>query len=212
MGFNKMRWEQDLINDIRTGTDYDHDDNNGRGLCVRDQPFKEPDPYEGQVTVANRNALTEQFLKVRDTAKAILEIGVARNGDDSAVHCFLRDKKDDTIYIGIDLDDKSYLDNPNKNIYTIQGSSSDIDANIEKMKSWGVTELDFIFIDGWHSINQVMTDWEYTKILSPTGIVGFHDVSEHPGPYHFVRNLNTDIWNVEILCPTDWGIAFVRRK
>jgi hypothetical protein len=212
MGVNQMKWEQDLIKNIRTGTDYDDDDHNGRGMITRDQPFKEPDPYEGQVTVANRNDLTFHFLKVRDNAKAILEIGVARNGDDSAVHRFLRDKNDDTIYVGIDLDDKSYLDNPAKNIYTIRGSSSDIDANIEKMKSWGVDQFDFIFIDGLHSINQVVTDWEYTKLLSPTGIVGLHDVSEHPGPYHFVRNLNTDIWNVEILCPTDWGIAFVWRK
>jgi hypothetical protein len=204
-----MKWEGDLVRDIRTYTEFDNEDGNQLGRVIRDVPGS---GTHREFSDCNRAELTEKFLKVKDQAKAVLEIGVCRNGEESSTFCFLNNKLDETAYVGIDLENKSFLDNQEKRIYTICGNSSDVDHNIEIMKSWGITELDFIFIDGWHSINQVLVDWEYTKILSPGGIVAFHDVSEHPGPHMFIRNLNTDIWNVEILCPTDWGIGFAWRK
>jgi hypothetical protein len=201
-----MKWEQDLITDIRTG-DPAADDND-HALDVLRKYFI---PIE--VTDANRAAVTEQFLKVRDNCQSILEIGICRNDKDSFTHCFLNNKRDETVYVGIDLDDKTFLNNPEKNIYTIQNTSSDVDANIERMKSFGVEQFDFIFIDGWHSINQVLIDWEYTQLLGPNGIVGFHDVNEHPGPYLFVRALDTDKWNVITdACPNDWGVGFAWKK
>jgi mRNA-degrading endonuclease HigB of HigAB toxin-antitoxin module len=209
MGINKMRWEQDLIKDIRTHSEYDNQDNNFDQLITRDTPYG--NDWQ-EFSSCNHDALMEYFFKIKDSCRAILEIGVCRNNKLSSTYSFLNNKKDETIYAGIDLDNKSFLDNHSKNIFTIAGNSSNVDENIERLKSFGVTELDFILIDGWHSINQVLTDWEYTKILSPNGIVAFHDVMEHPGPYHFVRNLNTDIWNVDIRCPSDWGIAFAWRK
>lgn len=206
MGISTMKWEQDLITDIRTG-DPAADDND-HALDVLRKYFI---PIE--VTDANRAAVTEQFLKVRDNCQSILEIGICRNDKDSFTHCFLNNKRDETVYVGIDLDDKTFLNNPEKNIYTIQNTSSDVDANIERMKSFGVEQFDFIFIDGWHSINQVLIDWEYTQLLGPNGIVGFHDVNEHPGPYLFVRALDTDKWNVITdACPNDWGVGFAWKK
>ena len=204
-----MKWEQDLVRDIRTHSDYDNEDSAQLGGVTRDHPSEWP---HDEFSACNRAALTEHFLKIKDRARAILEIGVCRNGGDSSTYCFLNNKLDETTFIGIDLQDKSFLNNQEKRIHTICGNSSDVDQNIEIMKSHGITELDFIFIDGWHSINQVLTDWEYTKILSPGGVVGFHDVNEHPGPYHFIRNLNTDIWQVEMHCPSDWGIGFAWHK
>ena len=206
MGISTMKWEQDLITDIRTG-DPAADDND-HALDVLRKYFI---PIE--VTDANRAAVTEQFLKVRDNCQSILEIGICRNDKDSFTHCFLNNKRDETVYVGIDLDDKTFLNNPEKNIYTIQNTSSDVDANIERMKSFGVEQFDFIFVDGWHSINQVLIDWEYTQLLGPNGIVGFHDVNEHPGPYLFVRALDTDKWNVITdACPNDWGVGFAWKK
>ena len=114
--------------------------------------------------------------------------------------------------MGIDKESKTFLDDAGKRIHTIQADSGDIDQNIEKMKELGIEELDFIFIDGWHSVNQVHKDWEYTKILSKNGIVGFHDTNEHPGPNLFMKALNTDLWDVEMLCKSDWGVGFARRK
>ena len=77
----------------------------------------------------------------------------------------------------------------------------------------GVEKFDFIFIDGDHSVNQVLRDWEYSNLLNDGGIVGFHDTSHHTGPYLFIKNLNTDIWDVvENACPQDYGIGFATKK
>lgn len=205
-----MKWQKDLIKDIRTLTSYDDQDGSDEKIP---HPYAHLWPWD-EVTDANRKAITERFLRVRDTCAAILEIGVCRNGGNSFTHCLLENKKPETIYVGIDLDDKSFLNNKEKNIYTIKNTSSDVEGNLKKMKEeFGVTELGFIFIDGWHSINQVLIDWEYTQLLSPNGIVGFHDTSVHPGPYNFVKALNRDIWEVEEnLCPTDYGIGFCWKK
>jgi hypothetical protein len=200
------KWKDDLIKDIRTG-DSRFDNSDGS--------LDELRTYHGQieVTKANRDALEEYFLRVKDTALAILEIGISRNGPDSFTQVFLKNKKDSTIYIGIDIDNKSYLDDKIKNIYTIQNSSSNIDENMSIARAYGVDKFDFIFIDGWHSINQVLTDWEYTRWLSDTGIVGFHDTASHPGPYYFINAVDKNKWNVvENCCPDDWGVGFVWKK
>jgi hypothetical protein len=209
MGIYKMRWEQDLIKDVRLHNSLDDADWID-GFAKRSHPQSYGHP---EVTKENREAIKERFLKVRDNCKAILEIGVCRNKHDSITHVFLDNKLDETVYVGIDLDDKTFLDNPDKNIYTIQGSSSSIPEAMEIFKDLGITELGFIFIDGWHSINQVLTDWEYTKLLSPNGIVGLHDTAAHPGPYAFVNALDTDKWNVEPnVCVYDHGVGFAWKK
>lgn len=197
-----MKWTDDLSYDIKTYTDFD------------DQDW--PDVYcssPTEVTDCNRAALLERFLRVKDTAKAVLEIGVCRNKEDSFTHVFLKNKNSKTIYVGIDLDDKSFLNDKENCIYTIQGTSSDVENNMNLCRNFGVEQFDFIFIDGWHSINQVLIDWEYTRWLSPTGIVGFHDTSGHPGPRRFVSALDKNKWNVEEnLCVFDYGIGFTWKK
>lgn len=205
-----MRWEKDLVKDIRYHEAFDDEDGNQGGRIQRDVS------YGGswvEFTECNRRHLTEQFMSIRDKCRSVVEIGVCRNGDQSSTWCFLNNKRDDTIYVGIDLDDKSFLNNTDKRIHTIRDDSSKTDENILRLKEFGIDEIDFLFIDGLHSINQVYKDWEYTKILSPNGIVGFHDTSEHPGPNLFIRALNTDKWNVIInCCPEDWGIGFAWLK
>ena len=204
------KWEQDLVKDIRTNTDYD--DKDGTDWSIIPHPNPHMWPWE-EVTDANREAVKERFLKVKDTCQAILEIGVCRNEKKSMTHIFLDNKLDKTIYVGIDLDDKSFLNNPEKNIWTIQGDSGSVKEAVEIFKNLGITEFGFIFIDGWHSINQVLLDWEYTGMLSDHGIVGFHDTSCHPGPYLFMKNLNKDKWNVEEnVCPFDFGVGFASKK
>jgi hypothetical protein len=202
-----MKWKIDLIEDIRFNSALDDADG---GV------FPHPLGYDGsrgEFTLENRNLLKEYFMHVKDQCTAILEIGVCRNNQDSSTHVFLENKNPETVYIGIDLDDKTFLNDPAKNIHTIQGTSSDVEKNMELIKSLGVTEFDFIFIDGWHSVNQVLIDWEYTRWLSSSGIVGFHDTSAHPGPVKFVRALNREIWNVEEnVSPEDHGIGFAWLK
>jgi predicted O-methyltransferase YrrM len=86
---------------------------------------------------------------------------------------------------------------------------------MEFVNSKGVDKFDFIFIDGWHSVNQVLDDWKFTEFLADGGVVGFHDTNVHPGPMLFIDHLNTEKYNVEKCCTTwltDYGISFVTRK
>jgi len=205
-----MKWEQDLIKDIRIHSHVDDEDDNRSNVVVRETPQYHP---HGEFSECNRAQLLEKFLKVKDQAKAVLEIGVHRNGSESSTHVFLNNKNPETIFIGIDLEDKSFLHGLKSNVHTIKNNSSNIEDNMNEIRNLGIEQFDFIFIDGWHSINQVYADWEYTRWLAPGGIVGFHDTAAHPGPFLFVRNLNTDKWNVEInCCPYDNGIGFAWPK
>ena len=215
-----MKWEKDLIKDIRSNTYADNLDAGIQDFINFWPEVKNDDncfkPYlEGtEVSDCNRNALLEQFLKIKDECKSILEIGIGRNGDRSFATVFSQNKKNETIYVGIDIEDRSWLVDCGENIYTIQGDSSNYDQNIEIIKEqFNVTEFDFIFIDGLHSVNQVLKDWEYTNLLSDNGIVGLHDTRYHTGPYLFIRNLDKKVWNViENACPNDYGIGFATKK
>lgn len=203
-----MKWERDLIRDIRTNSDYDDMDHH------RNVPRETPHPWpHEEFTDCNRNALLEKFLGVKDRCRAILEIGVCRNNEKSSTHVLLNNKNLETRYVGIDIEDKSFLNDSSKNIFTIKSSSSNVEENLVKIKELGIEKFDFIFIDGWHSVNQVLIDWEYTTILSDNGIVAFHDTAEHPGPFFFIRNLDKTYWEVENnVCSDDWGIGFAWRK
>lgn len=214
-----MKWKSDLIEDVRSNTTADD-------LCCGIDHFLNlwPDAkdeesvintYSGkEVTDCNRESLKEQFLKIKDTCKAILEIGIGRNGKDSFATIFFENKNKDTKYVGLDIQDRSWLVDCGENIFTIQGNSSNYDENVKIIKDkFEIGEFDFIFIDGLHSLNQVLRDWEYTNLLSDTGTVGLHDTSHHIGPFLFIRNLDKDKWDViENACPQDYGIGFATKK
>ena len=162
----------------------------------------------------NKSQLIKHFKKVAPHAKAILEIGVHRNGGDSSTWCFLNYKNKETFYFGIDIVDKSFLNDEENNIYTLQENSSNTEKIMNFVKSTGVEKFDFIFIDGYHSINQVLDDWKFTEYLAEGGIVGFHDTNMHTGSMLFVDHLNPAKYNIEKCCKTwmlDWGISFVSR-
>lgn len=214
-----MKWESDLVKDVRSNTNADD-------LCSGINHFLDLWPsakdeetviniYGGQeVTECDREALKEQFLKVRDNCQAILEIGIGRNGENSFAHVFFKNKKEETKYVGIDIEDRSWLVDYGENIFTIQGNSSSYDENVKIIKDkFQIEKFDFIFIDGLHSLNQVLIDWEYTNLLSDIGIVGLHDTSHHIGPFLFIRNLDNDKWDViENACPQDYGIGFASKR
>jgi predicted O-methyltransferase YrrM len=211
-----MKWEDDLVKDIRTHSYIDDMDGNvvahplGYGHTFDNHGNV---IYPVEVTDCNRFHLLEAFMRVRDNAKSILEIGIGRNGQRSFSYVFLNNKKKDTIYIGIDTEDRSFLNNQDNNIHTITADSSNYHDNVSRFKDLGVEKFDFIFIDGWHSINQVLRDWEYTNLLADDGIVGFHDTSCHPGPHYFINALDQTTCVVQKnMCPDDWGIGFAWKR
>jgi len=218
-----MKWQLDLKRDIRFGNEKDDIDFGVPEIFPdlnRCRFWREP--YRA-FSFNDGKKLLEQFTSIKDKCRVILEIGVDRNGRGeghnyvpSSSDVLIENKNKETIYLGIDIDDKSYLDAPENNIYTLRCQSQNFEKVREKLKSLGVEEIDFYFIDGWHSINQVLLEWEYTDLLSPYGIVGFHDTRYHPGPRYFINNLDTSRWNVIpdacVEYDDDWGIGFASKK
>lgn len=166
----------------------------------------------------DRQKLLEQYRRLTN-CKAILEIGVNNNPDNlTSTSVFLANKTDDMIYIGVDIEDKSSLNNDSRNIYTFQQHSENIDAVMNFARSKGVEQFDFIFLDGWHSVEQVINEMKYAEFLAPGGIIGFHDVNHHPGPVYMLQTLDPNVWNIEIYRSedgdpmNDFGVAFISKK
>jgi hypothetical protein len=217
------KWRRDLVTDIRVGDTRDDWDMNGGGFpSVPDRHIEVRHPTDGYIvtmSACNLHALQEQFMRVKHRCAAILEIGVNHNATPTpmtSTNMFLSMKHRETIYLGVDINDKSYLNNPGENVFTLQSDSGLISDVISYANTVGIRHFDFIFIDGWHSVNQVLREWEYTSWLGPNGIVGFHDTAVHPGPALFVKNLDRDKWNVlENSCGFahhDFGIGFAWQK
>lgn len=220
--YSVEQWSKDLVKDVRFH-DWrdDADDVDNRVATLSGLPDYNVTIYQLESTdfsVANQNALREQIRNryTKPDFKCILEIGVHNNPTGvSSTSIFLKEKAKSTIYIGVDLDDKSSLDNPENNVYTIRTRSEDYKSVWALMEKLGVTTIDFLFIDGWHSINQCYYDWEYSKDLGKNGVVGFHDTAYHPGPYLFINAIDTTKWDVipnAVKDPNDYGIGFAIKK
>jgi hypothetical protein len=205
VGHNK--WKEDLTKDIRFG----HPDDDADGVLIHRGFSWSPTTVE--FTQANHDALQQAIDKCKSPPKYFMEIGVCRNGHHSSTHTILKNVPEGGIYLGVDIADKSFLNNESKGIHTIQTSSSNYDLVVDRLKSLGVDKLDFLFIDGWHSINQVLMDWEFSRIVSDGGVIAFHDTTSHPGPYYFINNLDRNKWEVfPNLCPSDHGFGYCFKK
>jgi hypothetical protein len=74
--------------------------------------------------------------------------------------------------------------------------------------------MDFVFIDGGHSIETIDNDWTYVQqIMDEKTVVIFDDYwnKTDQGAKPLIDSLNRKMWNVEIIQPTDkfkkpWGI------
>lgn len=149
-------------------------------------------------------------------AKAILEIGVfymPDGQDSSSTLTLLELKNDNTIYVGLDLNEKSLN---GSNIHTIVGNSFDQENNRHLFRQLGIEQFDIICIDGDHSINAAFNDWKYVDLLAPGGLVCMHDTNHHPGPFLLMEAIDDElfeVWQGAIESyKWEWGIGFARRR
>jgi|LakMenEpi03Aug12_release.lakeMendotaPanAssembly.Ray.scaffolds.fasta_scaffold87866_4 hypothetical protein len=154
----------------------------------------------------NLNALQSIIDKIK--LDNIIEIGVARDKK-SFTNILLKNKPKSGIYCGIDVMDKSFLNNPEENIYTIQCNSWDQNTIRNYLKSIGLIGCSLLLIDGWHAMGNTINDWMYSDLVDVGGVVVLHDTNYHPGPTLLVDAIDTSIYNVEKHCITDidWGLA-----
>lgn len=158
-----------------------------------------------EISDANKEALDDILSKVN--VKNVIEIGVARNDVRSFTTQLLYAKKG--IYCGIDIEDKTFLNDDLNRVYTIQANSHDQSKIRSYLKTIGLKKCSVLFIDGWHSVNTVINDWTYTDLLDDKGVVIFHDTNYHPGPNLVVPAIDRSMYRVVKYCDggIDWGIA-----
>ncbi len=144
---------------------------------------------------------------------AILEIGVHRNGDRSFTEAIHRCKAPCAFYLGVDINDKSHLDDPKNHIFTIQCNSYDQVKVRKRLNDLGIWTLDMLIIDGWHSVTMTVNDWKYADLVRRSGVVLLHDTNYHPGPRALYDAVDEEVFTKERLCRSrdDFGIAVFRR-
>ena len=169
-------------------TNFGENANNEEGL---------PSTYGYTVEVSRNNFLLMEELTKKYAKKSIVEIGVNRNGQNSFTWAMLNNKPKDVIYLGIDIEDKSNINDTKSNIYTIQANSYNQEQIRNYMKEIKLNEISILFIDGGHSVSDVINDWKYSDILSENGIVVFHDTNYHPGPVVFLEAIDKKIYKVD---------------
>lgn len=171
--------------------------------------------------------IIQQVLK-QVKPKCILEIGVAwKKEDDKQINdwdlkksnlshtstgLFLKTK---ACYLGIDLNDRSYHHNPKENKYFFQTDSRNIELVMNRLRVSGIFEIDLIMIDGYHSVNMTVNDWQYSKYLSQDGAIILHDTNVHPGNYTVFDAIDESLFTKKKYLNDDkdtFGISVIKRK
>lgn len=146
--------------------------------------------------------------------RSIVEIGVSRDGYEfSSTKVLLENKHEDCRYLGIDIEDRSWIVEKASNVSFIQNSSWSVMDNMPRIIENGPW-IDLLLIDGDHSVNSVLKEWDYAKIIRPNGgVIVLHDTNFHPGPWCLIENIDTSLFEATKLCvnETDWGLAVLRR-
>ena len=171
-------------------------------------------PVPREFSPANQEVL-KQALVETPNPKCIVEIGVQRNPlPESSTGILLQHKPKDATFIGVDIEDKSHLANADAGIYVLKMDSADRRQVFDLMDRLNLKEIDFLFIDGWHSVNQCVADWKYVERLSPRGVVVMHDTNVHPGPVTLFDAIDEAMFDKRKYCTEgpDWGISVVKRR
>lgn len=145
-----------------------------------------------------------------------VEIGVWRNPDSKdmvSTQLVFDIKHNNCSYLGIDIEDRPHILNKKPNVHFLQTDSSDfnniknyIDNNIKK-------EIDFLFIDGLHSVEQVKKELALINLVKKGGIIAFHDISVHAGPNMWIDAFDPTMFNIyKFRENNDWGIGFILKK
>lgn len=144
--------------------------------------------------------------KLRDVCHAfinipinIMEIGVNNNGENSFTQIMMKTKHPESKYFGVDIEDKSYLNDDKKNIYTLKSSSFEFNKVVKELNKKDIYNLDILFIDGEHSNLGAIMDWKYSILVNKGGVILIHDVHTHSGPNILMQIIDQDFFDVGFL-------------
>jgi hypothetical protein len=168
--------------------------------------------------VSNMNLSALDFFRglcVPDNG-LIVEIGVWRDPNSTTMtstQLFLEKKKDTTHYLGIDIQDRPHVRNyrPNCEILVMDsGNTPFISRYIQEKYQ---KPIDFLFIDGLHSLEQVQKELALIYSVKKGGVIGFHDISFHCGPNMWMQAFDPAKFEIHKFRDTnDWGVGFLVKK
>ncbi len=162
-----------------------------------------------EMTPMNLAKVSEFFGRLKDP-KLIVEIGVMRNPDIPNVTKTLLDAKPtDCAYFGIDIENREYVRNYGTNVHVCQIDSGKTEE-IKSALAMFETPIDFLFIDGWHTITQVGKELDLVSCVRKGGIIGLHDIAVHTGPNTWMDAFDPTKFEVHrFYAEGDWGIGFL---
>lgn len=157
------------------------------------------------------------FHSVKDRCSNILEIGVDHTNTVSSTSIILRNKNINSTYLGVDIHNKAYLDNKENNVHTLLANSANTELIYSKLSELNIKQksIHFIYIDGWHSVNQVLAEWDYiSDYLAPDGVAVFHDTNYHPGSRLIFDCIDENIFTTKKYFENEanWGLGEIRYK
>ena len=129
----------------------------------RDAPYSWKNVPQ-EFSALNHQVIAEQLVSIKDKCDVILEIGVARNGDKSSFKSLVKNKRKEALYLGVDVEDRSWIVNFEGNVHFCKTNSSNTEFimnEIERLS--GKRDIDFLHIDGWHSVNQIVDDFKFAE-------------------------------------------------
>jgi hypothetical protein len=171
-------------------------------------------PSGPEVSDCNLSVVSDVIKRLGNRCRVILEIGVHRNEGRSMTNILMDNRPVGSTYIGVDINDKSYLNDQSTGIYTIRSNSHDQQKIRAALMEIGVQQIDLLMIDGWHSVNTCVNDWAYTNLLSDHGVVILHDTNAHPGCVALFHAVDEDLFVKSRFCDddNDMGIATFWKK
>ena len=153
------------------------------------------------------------FETVKENAKLIVEIGVVPNMNvQNSSAYFIGEKSSECAYLGIDVCDRSYVKNLGTNVHFLQTDSKNTDVIVEEIKKLG-GKIDFLFIDGLHTIEQVKYELALIPYVRKGGIIGFHDTMVHIGPNVWMKAFDPAKFTVHNFYQyDDWGLGILEKN
>jgi predicted O-methyltransferase YrrM len=131
------------------------------------------------------------WIKKRPVPRAVLEIGTARGG---TLFCWCALAAPDATILSLDLPGGihgggyppwklsfyRHFAEPKQTMHFLRGDSHKQEMFEEVKKRLPAGGLDFLFIDGDHTLSGVRSDYEmYSPLVKPGGAIVFHDICVH---------------------------------
>lgn len=170
-------------------------------------------PVSKEMSEMDLEKLEEFFKQSVGENGLVVEIGVWRNphsSEKTSTQLFLELKSDTTDYLGIDIEPRPHVQGRKPNTTTLVMDSGRTDILKPYIQNTYNKPIDFLFIDGEHSVEQVKKELDLIYLVKKGGVIAFHDISCHAGPNLWIDAFDPAKFTIhKFRRDDDWGIGFL---